>query len=103
MALTGYQSQPGILPNAKRGQTLNIEEKREQWRAILTSLAEEFHGGRAVTAPKDYPKTCRYCDQRLLCRLDLSQLDSSNATGEDGEFQGINGSDVSVPVQEEQA
>ena len=74
MGLFGYQSQNGILPNPKRGQTQDLEAKRGQWRNVLTSLAEEFHAGRAIATPKDYPNTCRYCRQRLVCRLDPATL-----------------------------
>ena len=74
MGLSGLQSQDGILPRAKRGQTLDLEAKREEWRHTLVSLAEEFHSGRAIPSPKDYPHTCRYCRQRLLCRLDPSSF-----------------------------
>lgn len=76
MGLTGLQAQPGVLPGAKRGAVCDLEEKREEWRRVLTALAEEFHAGRALAAPKDYPTTCRYCRQRLLCRLDLASLES---------------------------
>ncbi len=83
MGLSGYQSENGVLPGAKGRQTLNLEEKREEWRQALTVLAEEFHAGRALAAPKDYPRTCRYCKQRLLCRLDLSSLEPED----DGDFE----------------
>ncbi|HEX9199949.1 MAG TPA: hypothetical protein VF865_10355, partial [Acidobacteriaceae bacterium] len=46
----------------------------DNWRTVLTQLAENFYAGDARVAPKQYPSTCRYCDQRLLCRLDLSTL-----------------------------
>jgi ATP-dependent helicase/nuclease subunit B len=78
MGLAGYQSQNGILPHAKRGQTLDLEVKREEWRQALTALAVDFHAGRALALPKDYPRTCRYCRQRLLCRLDPSSLAPSD-------------------------
>jgi probable DNA repair protein len=83
MGLSGYQSQHGVLPTVKRGQTLNLEAKREEWRQTLTELAEEFHAGRALAAPKEYPRTCRYCKQRLLCRLDLASLEPED----DGDFE----------------
>jgi len=76
MGLSGYQAEIGILPNAKRKE--DLEARREQWRGVLTSLAEEFHAGRAVASPKDYPNTCRYCRQRLLCRLDPATLGQSD-------------------------
>ncbi|HEY5054956.1 MAG TPA: PD-(D/E)XK nuclease family protein, partial [Acidobacteriaceae bacterium] len=83
MGLSGYQSQNGILPNAKRGQTLDLLAKRDEWRHALTALAEDFHAGRALALPKDYPRTCRYCRQRLLCRLDPSSLAPSDDTNPD--------------------
>lgn len=78
MGLSGYQSQEGTLPRAKRGQTVDLEAKREEWHTTLASLAEEFHSGRAVPSPKDYPHTCRYCRQRLLCRVNPSSLNQSD-------------------------
>ena len=47
----------------------------DEWRAVLTALAEEFHAGNASVSPKHYPQTCQYCEQRLLCRLNPSSLD----------------------------
>ena len=41
----------------------------EEWREVLTSLAEQFSAGEAGVRPKSYPKTCTYCGQRLLCRV----------------------------------
>jgi len=77
LGLTGYQSQIGILPDATKKQTRDLEAQRKEWRTVLTALAEDFHVGRALTDPKSYPTTCRYCRQRLLCRLDLSSLDAA--------------------------
>lgn len=77
MGLSGYQSEPGILPMAKRGHTRDLEAQREQWREVLTGLAEQFHAGYALASPKNYPDTCVFCRQRLLCRLDPSALGSS--------------------------
>jgi ATP-dependent helicase/nuclease subunit B len=41
----------------------------ESWRAALENLAREFLEGRAEVAPKDYPRTCEYCDLGMLCRV----------------------------------
>ncbi|HEY6280906.1 MAG TPA: PD-(D/E)XK nuclease family protein [Burkholderiales bacterium] len=41
----------------------------EGWRAMLENLAREYLDGRADVAPKDYPKTCRYCELGALCRV----------------------------------
>jgi ATP-dependent helicase/nuclease subunit B len=48
----------------------------DEWRDALNSLAHDFHSGNASVSPKHYPQTCEYCEQRLLCRLDLSALDA---------------------------
>jgi NifB/MoaA-like Fe-S oxidoreductase len=37
-------------------------------------LAEDFHSGKTDVRPKNYPDTCKYCQQRLLCRLDVTTL-----------------------------
>jgi len=77
LGLTGYQSQNGILPDATKKQTRDLEAQRAEWRTVLTALAEDFHAGRALADPKSYPTTCRYCRQRLLCRLDVPSLDAA--------------------------
>jgi len=97
MGLAGYQSQNGILPHAKRGQTLDLLAKREEWRQALTALAVDFHTGRALALPKEYPRTCRYCRQRLLCRLDPSSL----APGDDTSPDDANGDLPSTALQPE--
>lgn len=39
------------------------------WRTTLTRLAEDFHRGHAPVDPKEFPKTCRYCDLTPVCRI----------------------------------
>jgi ATP-dependent helicase/nuclease subunit B len=60
----------------------------ETWEADLTQLATDFAEGRADVAPKEYPKTCDYCGQRMLCRLDAATLldveDMDDEDDEDG-------------------
>jgi len=78
MGLAGYQAQNGILPGATKKQTGDLDVQREEWRTVLTQLAEDFHSGRATLAdPNHYPRTCQYCQQRLLCRLDRTILDDA--------------------------
>lgn len=48
----------------------------EKWRTTLERLAEEFAAGEATVAPKEYPATCTYCAQRMLCRLNPEVLES---------------------------
>ena len=41
----------------------------ESWRVELEGLALEFLAGDAQVAPKNYPRTCEYCDLGSLCRV----------------------------------
>src|SRR6266702_368737 len=72
--LRGYEARKGVLGKAAKLKTDTLDAQIDNWRTVLTQLAENFHAGDARVAPKQYPSTCRYCDQRLLCRLDLSTL-----------------------------
>jgi len=76
MKWLGYQAAPGILPSARANQNpqVNLPEHIEEWRGVLTQLANDFAAGHAFVAPKAYPKTCEHCRQRLLCRLDPTTL-----------------------------
>jgi len=76
VGINGYESRGGILPKATRLKAASLAAQVEEWRATLTSLAEDFYAGSAIVAPKHYPNTCRYCEQRMLCRLDLSTLNA---------------------------
>ena len=52
----------------------------ERWKQVLVRLAEDFYAGDAGVRPKHYPQTCEHCEQRILCRLDVSLLEKE---GED--------------------
>jgi len=39
------------------------------WRRALAAVADEFVAGRALVAPVDREKACRYCDGLPVCRL----------------------------------
>jgi probable DNA repair protein len=52
-----------------------MEAQMEEWRDVLTGLAEAFDRGDAHVDPKKYPLTCAYCAQRILCRLDPASFD----------------------------
>ena len=75
LGLSGFQARDGVLPKAAKLNAESLADQVEDWREVLTRLAEDFHAGHASVSPKRYPETCRYCEQRLLCRLDLSTLD----------------------------
>ncbi len=76
MGVSGYQRVDGILPKASRLKLDSLETQVAEWRAVLTSLATQFYEGNASVEPKQYPATCRYCQQRMLCRLNPASLDA---------------------------
>jgi RecB family exonuclease len=78
LGLSGYAAYDGVLPKASRLKTDSFKSQVDDWRAVLTTLAEDFHSGNASVTPKEYPKTCRFCDQRLLCRLNPSTLEADS-------------------------
>ena len=49
-------------------------EQVEHWRNDLEELANAFARGDASVDPKNYPKTCDLCAQRILCRVDARTL-----------------------------
>jgi probable DNA repair protein len=71
LAWLGMQAEAGILP-MKRTDDLLVHI--DEWRVELTRLAEEFAEGHATVSPKQYPQTCVYCAQRILCRVDPATL-----------------------------
>ena len=79
MGIVGYEAggprRTFILPKPAKLNAPSLDAQVEEWRAVLTWLAEEFHTGNASVSPKQYPQTCQYCEQRLLCRLNPTVLD----------------------------
>lgn len=69
----GLQTEKGELPQ-RRPSVHNLEDQVIAWREELDRLAQEFADGVTTVDPKSYPGTCRYCEQRLLCRLDAATL-----------------------------
>ncbi len=78
VGLSGFAAHGGVLPKASKLKTESLEAQVDEWRTVLTALAEDFHAGDARVAPKQYPTTCRHCDQRLLCRLNPSTLEADS-------------------------
>jgi ATP-dependent helicase/nuclease subunit B len=76
LGLNGYESRPKVLPKGARLKTESLAAQVEQWKVVLEALAHEFHAGNASVSPKQYPSTCRTCDQRPLCRLNLATLEA---------------------------
>ncbi len=74
LGFAGYQARPNVIPGSSKLPTETLAELQQQWRATLERLASDFHVGDTRVRPKNFPKTCTYCAQRLLCRLDPNTL-----------------------------
>lgn len=86
MQLTGFQTAEGVLPKPSKAQPDEPFSKTlANWKQTLLRLAREFHEGHAEVNPKNYPKTCEYCEQRLLCRLNPATLETDEDETEDGD------------------
>ena len=74
LGFAGYEARPDVIPGAAKLPTETLAELQQQWRATLDRLASDFHAGDTRVRPKNFPKTCTFCAQRLLCRLDPNTL-----------------------------
>ena len=71
----GYQAEEGILPVSRSKTNIrDIASLADEWRQVLTQLAEDFAAGKAEVYPKSFAINCARCAQRLLCRIDPSSL-----------------------------
>ena len=83
MKLIGLEMVPGILTSSSLGtqpatmEASSFNAQIERWQEVLERLATDFAQGDARVRPKKYPQTCKRCGQRLLCRLDASQLEQT--------------------------
>ena len=78
MKMAGFVAQDGVLPKGTKGSKMeagDLAAQVERWRGVLEELARQFYEGEAAVTPKQYPTTCRYCEQRLLCRLNPADLE----------------------------
>jgi RecB family exonuclease len=77
MKLHGYATRDELLTkNERLKEAETLEAQIGRWRDVLTGLAEDFAAGDARVRPKEYPQTCKYCAQRLVCRLDAAALEA---------------------------
>jgi probable DNA repair protein len=53
----------------------------QSWRSVLLDLGQQFLNGEAQVDPKQYPKTCEFCDLPGLCRV--AESDPVNTGDED--------------------
>ncbi len=82
LALKGFAEDDDIF--GKRSKSpLELTEQIADWRIILEQLANDFAAGDATVDPKCYPKTCQYCSQRILCRLDPTTLEEAGDADEE--------------------
>ncbi len=76
LTFTGHADNPDLFPRGKTKpmQAPSLAEQIDQWQAALTNLAVDFAAGVTRVDPKQYPKTCQHCGQRILCRLNPALL-----------------------------
>ena len=75
IALKGFADDNSVLGKCAAMDAPTLEEQVAKWRTILEGLAVDYASGAAQVSPKTYPQTCKYCTQRILCRLDPATLD----------------------------
>jgi ATP-dependent helicase/nuclease subunit B len=76
MTLTGFATDDATLPKPVRlSEAATLEAQVERWHRVLTDLAADFFSGAVQVNPKDYPATCKHCNQRVLCRLNPAILE----------------------------
>lgn len=75
MALDSYIGKTTLEKQTLHRARVPLAEQLVRWREDLEALAKEFYRGEASVTPKDYPSTCAYCAQRVLCRLNTAAFD----------------------------
>ena len=91
MGWIGLQKDQGDIHTDPKTRVHDLELQTKAWREELSRLAHAFAEGVTDVDPKSYPHTCRFCEQRLLCRIDrsawLAQDEDADAAA-DGEQDG---------------
>jgi probable DNA repair protein len=77
MGLQGFATSEASGIRMPKRQSASFEERIEEWRRVLTSLAEDFFNGDARVWPKHFPLTCARCAQRLLCRVEAASFETA--------------------------
>jgi RecB family exonuclease len=90
MGWKGFAAGEGVLLKPDKLKSASFAAQVDEWREVLTKLAEQFAAGNAEVRPKIYPKTCTYCGQRLLCRVVGSAFEETEEE-ETGDSPGVNG------------
>ncbi|MGB8537483.1 MAG: PD-(D/E)XK nuclease family protein [Acidobacteriaceae bacterium] len=72
-----------VMPNdAKLTRPAYSAAMLQSWQNVLRDLGQQFLNGEAQVDPKQYPKTCAFCDLPGLCRI--AESDPVN-TGDEGD------------------
>ena len=82
--LEGLAEDPKML-SSRATASVDFDLQLETWRTDVTKLATDFASGVTSVDPKEYPKTCDQCGQRMLCRLDVATLLDLDDMDEDDE------------------
>ena len=82
MTWLSLQDQEAMFPGKRGAIMRDLAGDIERWREELARLAYDFAEGRAEVNPKSYPKTCEFCDFRLICRLNAATLLEQSDTAE---------------------
>ena len=85
MKWQGLAANQTVLPSQKRQISLISNFAEDEWKIVLTKLAEDFAAGRADVDPKSVAVNCNGCPQRLLCRIDPTTFIDSSADDAEGE------------------
>jgi len=90
MGLKGYEEEGAeLLPERGRAkmEAASFAEQVEQWSEVVTRLATEFADGDARVRPRQFPKACLHCGQRILCRVDAADFAGELADEDEDEAE----------------
>jgi probable DNA repair protein len=86
MKFIGRAEDPkAVMPDDSKLIKLYDATMLESWRNALLDLGRQFLRGEAQVNPKQYPKTCEFCDLSPLCRIAENDPVSSGDEDETGE------------------
>ncbi len=81
MKLEGVASDGKLI--SPRAKNVDFPLRITEWSEAVQALATAFANGDSEVDPKEYPKTCDHCGQRMLCRLDVAKLELADTDDED--------------------
>ena len=69
MGWVALQKEQGDIHADPKTKLHDFEQQTAAWRLELSRLAQAFADGATDVDPKNFPHTCRFCEQRPLCRV----------------------------------